>query len=278
MGRNTRIATTTLLIALAVVLIAGGLLAYYTVVYQPGQLHAKATATSVAGIATGTAETVATTQAQTHVTAAAVAQATSMAVGTQIAMGDLYVQSTNGTPVLNDQLRAQDSNNWDINNSDPNAVCEFANGTFHAKAAVGFFAPCLAKTTNFNNLVFQVEMHIISGHSGGLIIRSDANDAGYYFRISTDGTYLGRRVSFNQNTTQEIPLFAGSSQAVHTGNGQFNQVTAIAQGNEIYMYVNQQYVAKINDDTYKSGSIGVFADSDASGSEIVFRNAQVWKL
>ena len=29
---------------------------------------------------------------------------------------------------------------------------------------------------------------------------------------------------------------------------------------------------------YKSGLIGVFADSDASNSEILFRNAQVWKL
>ena len=148
----------------------------------------------------------------------------------------------------------------------------------HVKAAAGYIETCLARATNFSNLAFQVEMRIASGHSGGLVLRSVANGSGYYFRISTDGTFLGRSVLVKQNTDSDTPLFAGQSPAVKAGNDQFNQITVIAQGSELYMYINQQFAAKISDGTYKSGRIGVFTDSDASGAEILFRNAQVWKL
>ncbi len=122
-------------------------------------------------------------------------------------------------------------------------------------------------------------MNIVSGHSGGLVVRAETNYSGYYFRLSTDGTVLGRRVTVDaQNTANYTPLFAGRSAAVNTGNNQFNTITVIMRGSDMSMYINQQFVFKASDRAYKSGAVGVFADSDASSSEIVFRNAQVWKL
>src|SRR6266700_399883 len=106
---NVRIAMATLLVILAVTLLAGGLFIYYAAVYQPNQLHAQATATTVAAMATGTAQTVATTQAQTRSPATAIAQTSSMAVATRVALGDLYVRVTSGNPTINDQLQAQSS-------------------------------------------------------------------------------------------------------------------------------------------------------------------------
>ena len=266
---NSRLSTTLLLSIGAGVLVLASILIYWLAVARPAQL-----------VATAARDATATSVAQARSTAQAEAQATSLVVATQIAAGDLYNQVTNGTLTIDDHLQAQDSNNWGDDYPDPsgNSTCEFAGGNYHVKAAAGYIETCLARATNFSNLAFQVEMRIVSGHSGGLVLRSDANDSGYYFRISTDGTFLGRSVLVKQNTDYYTPLFAGQSPAVKAGNDQFNQITVIAQGSELYMYINQQFAAKISDGTYTSGRIGVFTDSDANGAEILFRNAQVWKL
>jgi hypothetical protein len=274
---NVRAAVATLLVILVVTLIAGGLFIYYAAVYTPAQLHAQATATTVAGVATGTAQVVATSRAQTSATASASAQAASVAVATAVALGDLYVRETSGNAVINDSLRGQSSNNWAVEQQGGSS-CGFADGLYHVKAQAGYVENCNAKATNFRDLAFQIELSIISGHSGGICIRADNNGSGYFFRISTDGTYWGKSVQVRQNTAYFTSLFAGHSSAVKTGSHQFNQIAVIAQGSELVMYINQQFVAQISDNTYKSGQIGVYADSDASGSEIVFRNAQVWKL
>ncbi len=266
---NSRLSTTLPLLLGAGVLILASILIYQVVVARPAWFRAQATATAREATATSVARATSTA-----------ARATSLAVATQIAMGDLYNQVTSGTPTINDQFRAQDSNNWEDDPPGENS-CRFANGSYDVKTAAGRFQPCLAGATNFRNLAFQVEMRIVSGHSGGLIIRSDANGSGYYFRMSTDGTFLGERiVPHNPQASDLTPLmgFAGQSPAVNTGNGQSNQITVIAQGSELYMYVNQQFVARTSDGTYTSGRIGVFTDSDASGAEILFSNAQVWKL
>ena len=266
---NSRLSTTLLLSIGAGLLVLASILIYWLAVARPAQL-----------VATAARDATATSVAQARSTAQAEAQATSLVVATQIAAGDLYNQVTNGTLTIDDHLQAQDSNNWGDDYPDPsgNSTCEFAGGNYHVKAAAGYIETCLARATNFSNLAFQVEMRIVSGHSGGLVLRSDANDSGYYFRISTDGTFLGRSVLVKQNTDYYTPLFAGQSPAVKAGNDQFNQITVIAQGSELYMYINQQFAAKISDGTYTSGRIGVFTDSDANGAEILFRNAQVWKL
>ncbi len=263
---NSRLSTTLPLLLGAGVLILASILIYQGVVARPAWFRAQATATAREATATSLARATSTA-----------ARATSLAVATQIAMGDLYNQVTSRTPTINDQLRAQDSNNWD---EDPPSSCRFANGSYDVKTTAGYLQPCLAGATNFRNLAFQVEMRIVSGHSGGLIIRSDANGSGYYFRMSTDGTFLGQRIAVHPQGADYTPLigFAGQSPAVNTGNGQSNQITVIAQGSELYMYVNQQFVAKTSDATYTSGRIGVFTPSDASGAEILFSNAQVWKL
>jgi hypothetical protein len=268
---KSRLSTTLFLVIVADLLILASSLIYWVAVARPAQLHAQATATAAR-------DATATSIAQARSTAQAEAQATSLAVSIQILLGEIYNKATSGTPTITDPLQAQDSNDWGFDNPDKGFSCTFAGG-MDVKAPGGYFETCQARAANFSNLAFQVEMRIVSGHSGGLVIRSDANGSGYYFRISTDGTFLGRSVVVHtQQPSVYTPLFAGQSPAVKTGNDQFNQITVIALGSELFMYVNQQYVAKISDSTYTSGRIGVYADSDTGGSEILFRNAQVWKL
>jgi serine/threonine protein kinase len=191
----------------------------------------------------------------------------------------VYNQATGGTPALNDSLRAQSKNNWDEVQSSQ-ASCSFAKGMYDSTTTSGYFRSCMAEATNFGNLAYQVEMNVVSGHSGGLVLRATANTSGYYFRLSTDGTELAEKLVINAqgNNTTSTSLFAGRSAAANMGNNQFNTITVIMRGSGMYMYINRQYAFHTSDSSYTSGLIGVFADSDASSSEILFRNAQVWKL
>jgi hypothetical protein len=278
MSLNTRAALFVLLALLAVVLVVGSILIYWMVIYEPAQIHAQATASAGANATTRAARGRSAVSANATATAAVVAAASSRA-GTQTALENIYHQATGGTPALNDSLHAQSKNNWDESQSSQTG-CSFAQGMYESTTTSGYFSPCLAEATNFGDLTYQVEMNIVSGHSGGLVLRATANDSGYYFRLSTDGTVLAEKLVINaqRTSTSATSLFAGRSAAVNMGNNRFNTMTVIMRGSDMYMYINQQYAFHTGDGAYKSGLIGVFADSDASNSEILFRNAQVWKL
>jgi hypothetical protein len=60
---------------------------------------------------------------------------------------------------------------------------------------------------------------------------------------------------------------------------QSNLLTVIARGSTIYLYVNQQYLTSISDNTSSSGEIGVFGENTGGGHvDVAFSKIQVWKL
>jgi hypothetical protein len=288
---SERTLAVSLMVIIAALLIVGSGFIYYVGAYQPAQLHAQATATVVAAVtgtahtnATGTAQTHATVQVQTSATASTKAQATSVVVATQIALQDIYNQATSGTPAIKDSLGAQDSQNWDEGQYTDNSgnflgSCGFSGGAYSGEIVSGRLLSCSAQATNYSNLAFQVEITVISGHSGGLVIRSDSVGSGYHFRISTDGTYIFKKYFVdNNNTAIETALVSGNTPAITQGTNQPNTLAIVARGSTFYLYINQQYVNQVTDNTYKSGRVGVFVDSDAGGAKSQFRNAVVWKL
>jgi len=60
---------------------------------------------------------------------------------------------------------------------------------------------------------------------------------------------------------------------------QSNLITVVAHGSNFYLYVNKQYVTQFRDSIYSAGIVGMVAENDTRPStEVVFRNAEVWKL
>lgn len=277
------------IIVLAVLLIAGSGLLFYTTVYLPGQLHAQATATSVAIItgtsqanATSTAYVYATGTAYAHATATSVAQATAAVVATQTALQNLYTQVTSGSPALSDPLTKPDNYGWDdFEYSDNSGGCGFTAGAYRATINAGHFSYCQATGTNFSNFAYQAQVIIQSGHSGGLLFRGTTRDTGgYYFRINTDGTYILYKFANKDSNgiSQTTALISGHSSAINASDNQTNLLTVIARGNTFNLYINKQYVDSASDNTYASGVIGVYVDSDTSGTTAYFHNAEVWRL
>ncbi len=238
-----------LLVIIALVVIGGSGLLYYTTVAHPANRHAQATSV-----------------AQDFLTA----QTQSMSPQS------IYNRTTRGKPAINDPLSSANGSIWS-ESSQGNGRCLFTNGAFHTHlSGKGSFIVCFANSTRLSDFAFQVQMTIASGLRGGLLFRTGNTQANSYaFDATSDGFYAFTVI----NGTNGIALSSGPSPAIKTGLNQSNLLTVIARGNDIYLYINKQYIAKVNDSTFSSGKIGLYALSgDNPQADIAFSNAQVWKL
>jgi hypothetical protein len=263
-----------LLVALALLIMLGGVgLILYAGVVRPAQLRVQATAT-VQSIQT--ANTV-TAHAQATSFAAATATGQRLAQATATAMQSLYLQSTSGTPILNETLAAQTSSNWDVYNAVGGGGCVFSGSALLASVSQpSFYVPCFAHATNFGNFAFEAQVNIVKGDQAGLIFRAnDASSKFYVFRIGRDGNYA---LYLSKDAKNSVPIAEDSSSVIKTGLGQINILTVIAQNSNIYLYINKQFVGSVNDGTYASGEIGVFAGDNTNATEVAFSNIRVWNL
>lgn len=254
-----------LIVGLILLLIAGSGVIYYATVFRPNQLHAQANSTAEAqSTATMHAQQAATSQAQQ-------ATATAFANTPQ----GIYNRATSGSPVLDDPLSQNDTNNW--NEGTGNSSCTFTGGAYHASDQLkNNTVYCSASSTNFSNFVYQVQMTIVKGEFGGIFFRFNiAKFKGYQFNIGQDGTY-SLYLSVDSTGTHDQLLRSGSSSFFKTGLNQTNLIAIVASGSNIYLYVNKQYVTSASDSTYNSGQIGVLAGNITVPTEVMFRNAQVW--
>ncbi len=201
----------------------------------------------------------------------------SNATATATAAQDLYNSATSGTPALNDPLSDNSNNNrWSEGSN-----CQFTGGSYHASVAHqgGYIQPCPANATNFSNFAYQVQMTIDQGDEGCLVFRSNftsSTDSYYSFCISSSDSYKFIIKLSNVNTYNTLKQ--NSSSAVTTGQNQTNVVTVVAQGAELNMYVNNQFVLTMNDSNITEGSIGVGALDDSNSTDVAFSNAKVWTL
>ncbi len=119
-------------------------------------------------------------------------------------------------------------------------------------------------------------MTILKGDRGGLIFRSDGSSKFYLFRIDQNGAY-NLFLYTNSNSTKN--LLEGTAPAIiHTGLNASNTIAVVAKGSNIYLYVNQKYLASTTNSTYSSGSIAVFAEDHTNATEVAFSNVQIWQL
>jgi hypothetical protein len=195
----------------------------------------------------------------------------------------LYTQATSGAPALTDPLNSSNPNGWQPTGSN---TCTFSGNALHADATAAGSGQttesiCLATATNFGNFAYQVSTTISQGDITGLAFRTNALARGVYlYGISTNGAYVlvGGTVDTSGNTNFKI-LAGGTSQAIKTTTGQSNLLAVIARGSTIDLYVNQQYLTKVTDNTASGGVIGVFGEDTLGGAvDVTFTAIQVWQL
>lgn len=268
------------LIVAIVLIIAGSSLVYYVGVARPAQLHAQATATVVTqlqGTAVANTHATGTAQAQANATTTAVAVATAQVQATMTAYVNMYTQVASGTPAMNDQLTGNDANNWDTY-SNNGSGCGFSSGRLHATGDGGI---CVAQATNFGDFAYQAKVNIVKGSTttaGGLMFRLDRSTLKFYaFGIDTNGGYFLALFQVGSSKTTYKNLTNGINQAITPGFNVTNTLAILARGSTFYLYVNNQYITQFNDTNSAAGAIGVFGSDSASGVDVSFTNAEVWR-
>src|SRR6266568_5232548 len=184
-----------------------------------------------------------------------------------------------GTLALDDPLSDNSHGyEWNEGPGDSFGTCAFTGGAYHVNVLQRPGKGCVA-STNFSDFAYQVQMTIVKGDGGDIIIRDDTKGDGYYFFIGQDGTYeFGIYNCPDNNCTSRplLPLRSPSGTAINTGLNQSNLVAVVAKGSTIELYVNNHHIDSVSDSSYSRGQIGVGAYDGNSPTEVVFRDAKVW--
>ena len=300
-----------LLIALVILLIGGSVGLGYLFITGQTAAHMEATATAQANttatFATATARTKAASRATaiSNATATAKANATEIAIAAATATAQANAQATasavatapaqatatpsaiaanlnpyppgRGILALNDALSDNSKgNNWDTNATN----CAFTGGTYHVSAPnTSSLATCAARSTNFSNFAYEVQMTIIKGDTGGILFRANAtNNTSYIFYVSQAGRY---ELVLCPGTTCHDIIPPAPSPAIIQGLNKPNLLAVVALGNTLTLYVNHQQVGQVTDSTFTSGQIGLAASAFATAghpTEVMYSNVRVWTL
>jgi len=268
-----------LLIVLALLLIASAIGIFsFASANQIANSNANATATANTD-ATNQANATATNQANATATvqanATATAQVRANATTSVIAANPNPYASGGGTLAFYDPLSNNNNGNrWD----DGTKNCFFTDGAYHvSEPDTSQFVYCSAKSTDFSNFAYEVQMKIIQGDFGGIIFRGDSTSNKYYLFVMSQYGYYDLLLcpgsscrSLVQNTFSSF---------INTGLQQTNLIAVVANGSTITLYVNNHQLTSLNDGTYSHGQIGLVADPLAKSghpTEVTYNNAKVW--
>lgn len=117
-----------------------------------------------------------------------------------------------------------------------------------------------------DNVVIEVTSEQLSSHENnayGVMCRADVsnNGDGYYFLISGDGYYsISKGEGDNVNELVEWT----SSSAINEGQTE-NTILAVCANNYLALYVNGDFVAEVEDSSYRTGYAGFAAAAFEGG-------------
>ena len=243
----------TILVLLGI--IGGSGVISYAAIFHPAELNAQATAVT-RGILTS----------QSLATATAIANSPQK----------IYDRITQTTPIITDELHDQNHSKW-IGNGNGSSKCSFNNGAYHIHITpIDDFYECLARG-EYSNFVFRVQMSIIAGGFAGVIFRSTPSIyMNYGFTITNNGFY-GLSVILSQQGGRALAY--GRSSAVNTDPGKSNLLSVMALNDSIYLFINNQFITGVRDNTYSSGMFGFIAENyHHINTDVAFSNAQIWEI
>ncbi len=129
-----------------------------------------------------------------------------------------------------------------------------------------------------DNLVIEVDAAVIAGttqvsygiatHGGTL--SSDPT----FFDVMSSGQYALYRYS----NSKFIPLLAPTAAVAIRPGSAINHLKTVVQGNQLALYVNDQWLNTVTDASFSIGKFGVFAATQDPGGKVAFTNLRVSKI
>jgi len=130
----------------------------------------------------------------------------------------------------------------------------------------------------FHDFVVEADAWQSSGPgnaSYGILVRYEDSDHFYRFDIGGDQQY-----SVSKSTPEEWEDIVDwtESLAILPNRG-VNHIRVRCQGKEMSLYVNEEHLVTVEDDSFGMGDIGLFgATFDEGGAVLCFDNVKVWRL
>jgi hypothetical protein len=183
----------------------------------------------------------------------------------------LYSWATSGPPLIDDPLNKPEGTVW-FHTQTKTRSCDFAGGAYHIRHLKAGDFGCSAPSSYLHDLAFQVQITFIKGTVGGIIFRNSSQRA-YFFYITPTGYYglaaLGKDGQI---------LIQANNPSLVKGYNQTNQITAIARGDQIYLYINNKLVGQTTNSLSSEGQLGLRAEDENDSFDVAFSNVKVWRL
>ncbi len=204
---------------------------------------------------------------------------TSVLTSTPATLSDPYPPYS-GTLRVNNSLRDNSGVfNWMDDSVSPNREnqgCRFIDGTYHivnTGMSRAYMIYCLALNSSLSNFTYQIQATLLKGSAVGIVFRQAVHYRYYYFAIWQNGSYA---LEWHNGTLSRI-LTQGSSPAIHTGLNQPNILAVVAHDTTLDVYVNQQHLTRVTDNSYAGGRIGTAIQSDGgSPGDAAFTHLMLW--
>mgnify|MGYP001201351468 CR=1 FL=1 len=250
-----------LLVVLAILVVAGGLLYITRPLWSGGS---------------ATAKTLVTSASSPSVTRTATATAIAETTPTSF---NPYDGSQSVLALSDPLLDNSQGHSWMEGTNSLGATCQFSGGVYQSlEPNAGYFHSCMEQANDFTNFTFEVRATLISGDYEGIVFRvNPANTNQYYFfGVYMDGSYI-LRLSTDANWSDTVVIRQGKSPAINTAPNQANIIAVSTNYSNITLFINQQKVASVTDTTLAHGLVGMFAGNISQNAVVNFQDARVWQ-
>lgn len=176
-----------------------------------------------------------------------------------------------------------DAGSWRVESSG-DVVGEVRDGVFDFTVTADELTSWTTAGENFSDGIFSVEATQVAGpdnNAYGMLFRvDDENDDFYSFQISGDGfVWIGR---YRDGGAAEAEPIVNDwwfeSPIINQGNAT-NKLSVQAEGQNLIFFVNDQEVARVTDDSFSSGDIGLMVRTlGVGGVNVQFDNFTVEPL
>lgn len=137
------------------------------------------------------------------------------------------------------------------------------------------FFEWLAYKFNLTNAIYEVETQVLAAAPDlayGLLVRLNAENAGYLFALNPNGEYGVWR--FENQEFQELVPFTHSD-AITDGT---NRLKVIAQDDQLALYINDEFVELVSGVQVELGRVALYLESSESDVTVGFDNLRVAQI
>jgi hypothetical protein len=133
-------------------------------------------------------------------------------------------------------------------------------------------------TDSYDDIVLEADGHAVSGPpfiEYGVVFRTaDDGKAFYGFTVTRDGRFT----LFKYKDPDFSDLITYTNDPAVKKEFAVNHFKVVAQGNQIAIYVNDQWLNTVSDSSFASGSVGFFINNSAANAKAAFSHLVVSQI